>query len=73
MSTAAPDVFSPCRMYSPTIASFEKDESLSLSGTRAFASFLLSQGVDGLVPLGGAEDPPCAHDQMKLFKFRQET
>ena len=49
MSATAADVFSPRGVYSPTITAFEKDESVSLTGTRAFVRFLLSQGVDGLV------------------------
>ena len=57
MSTIAPDVFSPRGVYSPTITAFEKDESVSLGGTRAFVRFLLSQGVDGLVPLGSSGEP----------------
>jgi 4-hydroxy-tetrahydrodipicolinate synthase len=57
LSTLAPDVFSPRGVYSPTITAFEKDESVSLSGTRAFVRFLLSQGVDGLVPLGSSGEP----------------
>ena len=44
-------------MYSPTITAFEKDESVSLSGTRAFVRFLLDQGVQGLVPLGSSGEP----------------
>src|SRR5215831_2001415 len=44
-------------VYSPTITAFESDESLSLSGTRAFVRFLLAQGVDGLVPLGSSGEP----------------
>jgi len=44
-------------VYSPTITAFEKDESVSLSGTRAFVRFLLSQGVNGLVPLGSSGEP----------------
>ena len=57
MSTTAADVFSPRGVYSPTITAFEKDESVSLTGTRAFVRFLLSQGVDGLVPLGSSGEP----------------
>ena len=57
MSPVAPDVFSPRGVYSPTITAFEKDESVSLSGTRAFVRFLLSQGVNGLVPLGSSGEP----------------
>ena len=57
MSTIARDVFSPRGVYSPTITAFERDESVSLSGTRAFVRFLLSQGVDGLVPLGSSGEP----------------
>jgi 4-hydroxy-tetrahydrodipicolinate synthase len=57
LSTIAPDAFSPRGVYSPTITAFEKDESVSLSGTRAFVRFLLSQGVDGLVPLGSSGEP----------------
>ena len=57
MSTIAPDVFSPRGVYSPTITAFERDESVSLSGTRGFVRFLLSQGVDGLVVLGSSGEP----------------
>ena len=57
MSTIATDVFSPRGVYSPTITAFERDESVSLSGTRAFVRFLLAQGVDGLVPLGSSGEP----------------
>jgi 4-hydroxy-tetrahydrodipicolinate synthase len=49
--------FSPRGVYSPTITAFEDDESVSLSGTRAFVRFLLSQGVNGLVPLGSSGEP----------------
>ena len=41
----------------PTITAFEKDETVSLAGTRAFVRFLLAQGVDGLVPLGSSGEP----------------
>lgn len=51
------DAFSPRGVYSPTITAFGEDESVSLSGTRAFVRFLLSQGVDGLVPLGSSGEP----------------
>jgi len=57
LSATAADVFSPRGVYSPTITAFEKDESVSLTGTRAFVRFLLSQGVDGLVPLGSSGEP----------------
>jgi len=57
LSIVAPDVFSPRGVYSPTITAFEKDESVSLGGTRAFVRFLLSQRVDGLVPLGSSGEP----------------
>jgi 4-hydroxy-tetrahydrodipicolinate synthase len=57
LSTIALEVFSPRGVYSPTITAFEKDESVSLSGTRAFVRFLLSQGIDGLVPLGSSGEP----------------
>jgi len=53
----AGDVLPLRGVYSPTITAFEKDESVSLSGTRAFVRFLLSQGVDGLVPLGSSGEP----------------
>jgi 4-hydroxy-tetrahydrodipicolinate synthase len=52
-----PEVFSPRGVYSPTITAFENDETVSLSGTRAFVKFLLSQGVHGLVPLGSSGEP----------------
>jgi hypothetical protein len=52
LNPVVPDVFSPRGMYAPTITAFEKDEDVSLAGTRAFVRFLLAQGVDGLVPLG---------------------
>ena len=51
------DAFSPRGVYSPTITAFENDETVSLSGTRAFVRFLLTQGVDGLVPLGSSGEP----------------
>jgi 4-hydroxy-tetrahydrodipicolinate synthase len=57
LSPIAPDVFSPRGVYAPTITAFEKDESVSLSGTRAFVRFLLSQGIEGLVPLGSSGEP----------------
>jgi 4-hydroxy-tetrahydrodipicolinate synthase len=53
----APDVFSPRGVYAPTITAFEKNEDVSLAGTRAFVRFLLAQGVDGLVPLGSSGEP----------------
>jgi len=53
----AANVLSLRGVYSPTITAFEKDESVSLSGTRAFVRFLLAQGVDGLVPLGSSGEP----------------
>jgi 4-hydroxy-tetrahydrodipicolinate synthase len=53
----APDVFSPRGVYAPTITAFEKNENVSLAGTRAFVRFLLGQGVDGLVPLGSSGEP----------------
>jgi hypothetical protein len=40
------DGFSPRGVYAPTITAFEKDEAVSLEGTRAFVKFLLAQGVD---------------------------
>jgi 4-hydroxy-tetrahydrodipicolinate synthase len=49
--------FSPRGVYSPTITAFDNDECISLSGTRAFVRFLLSQGVNGLVPLGSSGEP----------------
>jgi 4-hydroxy-tetrahydrodipicolinate synthase len=49
--------FSPRGVYSPTITAFEKDESVSLGGTRAFVRFLLAQGIEGLVPLGSSGEP----------------
>jgi 4-hydroxy-tetrahydrodipicolinate synthase len=52
-----PEVFSPRGVYAPTITAFEKDESVSLSGTRAFVKFLLAQGIEGLVPLGSSGEP----------------
>jgi 4-hydroxy-tetrahydrodipicolinate synthase len=51
------EFFSPRGVYSPTITAFENDETVSLSGTRAFVRFLLTQGVDGLVPLGSSGEP----------------
>lgn len=57
MCPIAPDGFSPRGVYAPTITAFEKDESISLSGTRAFVKFLLAQNVDGLVPLGSSGEP----------------
>jgi 4-hydroxy-tetrahydrodipicolinate synthase len=57
LSPVAPDAFSPRGVYAPTITAFEKDESVSLSGTRAFVRFLLAQGVHGLVPLGSSGEP----------------
>lgn len=44
-------------MYAPTITAFEKNEDVSLSGTRAFVKFLLIQGIQGLVPLGSSGEP----------------
>jgi 4-hydroxy-tetrahydrodipicolinate synthase len=44
-------------VYAPTITAFEKNEDVSLAGTRAFVRFLLAQGVDGLVPLGSSGEP----------------
>src|ERR1700722_11846297 len=52
-----PDGFSPRGVYAPTITAFEKNEDVSLSGTRAFVKFLLSQGIEGLVPLGSSGEP----------------
>lgn len=52
-----PNGFSPRGVYAPTITAFEKDEAISLEGTRAFVRFLLAQGVDGLVPLGSSGEP----------------
>jgi 4-hydroxy-tetrahydrodipicolinate synthase len=57
LSAIAPNVLSPRGVYAPTITAFEKDETVSLSGTRAFVNFLLAQGVDGLVPLGSSGEP----------------
>jgi 4-hydroxy-tetrahydrodipicolinate synthase len=57
LSAMAADVFSPRGVYSPTITAFERDETVSLIGTRAFVRFLLAQGVDGLVPLGSSGEP----------------
>ena len=57
MNPVVPDVFSPRGVYAPTITAFEKDEDVSLAGTRAFVRFLLAQGVDGLVPLGSSGEP----------------
>ena len=51
------DVLSPRGVYAPTITAFEKNEDISLAGTRAFVRFLLAQGVDGLVPLGSSGEP----------------
>jgi 4-hydroxy-tetrahydrodipicolinate synthase len=53
----APNVFSPRGVYAPTITAFEKDETVSLKGTRAFVKFLLAQGIEGLVPLGSSGEP----------------
>ena len=44
-------------VFAPTVTAFNKDESLSLDGIRAFVRFLLAQGVDGLTPLGSAGEP----------------
>ena len=52
-----PSGFSPRGVHAPTITAFEKDETISLEGTRAFVRFLLAQGVDGLVPLGSSGEP----------------
>jgi 4-hydroxy-tetrahydrodipicolinate synthase len=49
--------FSPRGVYAPTITAFEKNENVSLSGTRAFVKFLLAQGIEGLVPLGSSGEP----------------
>jgi 4-hydroxy-tetrahydrodipicolinate synthase len=57
LQPVAPDVFSPRGVYAPTITAFEKNENVSLAGTRAFVKFLLGQGVDGLVPLGSSGEP----------------
>jgi hypothetical protein len=57
LSPVAPDAFSPRGVYAPTITAFEKNEDVSLPGTRAFVRFLLAQGVDGLVPLGSSGEP----------------
>jgi len=65
---AKPDTpgFTPRGIYSPTITAFEPDESVSLNGTRAFVRFLLSQGVNGLVPLGSSGEPlALAMDERK--------
>lgn len=66
MSPLDAEGFSPRGVYSPTITAFESDESVSLSGTRAFVRFLLSQGVNGLVPLGSSGEPlALAMDERK--------
>jgi len=52
-----PVLFSPRGVFAPTITAFGSDEEVSLGGTRAFVRFLLSQGVDGLVPLGSSGEP----------------
>ena len=57
LPTARERTFNPKGIYSPTITAFESDESVSLSGTRAFVQFLLAGGVDGLVPLGSSGEP----------------
>ena len=57
LNPVVPDVFTPRGVYAPTITAFEKDEDVSLAGTRAFVRFLLAQGVDGLVPLGSSGEP----------------
>jgi len=57
LPTAGERTFNPKGIYSPTITAFESDESVSLSGTRAFVQFLLAGGVDGLVPLGSSGEP----------------
>ena len=57
LPTARERTFNPKGVYSPTITAFESDESVSLSGTRAFVQFLLAGGVDGLVPLGSSGEP----------------
>jgi 4-hydroxy-tetrahydrodipicolinate synthase len=57
LPTADDAAFAPRGVYSPTITAFENDESVSLSGTRAFVRFLLTEGVDGLVPLGSSGEP----------------
>jgi 4-hydroxy-tetrahydrodipicolinate synthase len=57
LNPVVPDVFSPRGVYAPTITAFEKNEDVSLAGTRAFVRFLLAQGVDGLVPLGSSGEP----------------
>lgn len=44
-------------IFAPTVTAFNRDESLSTEGTRAFVRFLISQGVDGLTPLGSAGEP----------------
>jgi 4-hydroxy-tetrahydrodipicolinate synthase len=53
----AANEFSPRGVYAPTITAFEKNESVSLKGTRAFVKFLLAQGIQGLVPLGSSGEP----------------
>jgi dihydrodipicolinate synthase/N-acetylneuraminate lyase len=57
LSPVASDAFRPRGVYAPTITAFEKNEDVSLAGTRAFVRFLLSQGIDGLVPLGSSGEP----------------
>lgn len=57
MCPVSSNVFSPRGVYAPTITAFEKNESISLSGTRLFVKFLLAQGIEGLVPLGSSGEP----------------
>lgn len=44
-------------VFAPTVTAFNSDASLSKQGTRAFARFLLDEGVDGMTPLGSAGEP----------------
>ena len=57
LNPVVPDVFFPRGVYAPTITAFEKNEDVSLPGTRAFVRFLLAEGIDGLVPLGSSGEP----------------
>jgi 4-hydroxy-tetrahydrodipicolinate synthase len=44
-------------IFAPTVTAYRPDGTISLEGTRKFVRFLLSQGVDGLTPLGSAGEP----------------
>ncbi|MEO8659417.1 MAG: dihydrodipicolinate synthase family protein [Bryobacteraceae bacterium] len=46
-------------IFAPTITAYHADESINTQGTREYVRFLLSEGVDGLTPLGSAGEP-CA-------------